>query len=164
MDFKQIPLIFLFALASCTTYSSGNGIAPDGRPVCLTDCEGIPAAIEAFKQSHTLGSERDEIDYLLYRIRSSDAKLYRNGSTYNGSDAARFLRWKLGWWYKTYHEVIDTDEDFVAKVLSGSKKSGEPYQIIFPDGSRHNAQAIMQNELNVLNSQSEMRSLPGSPR
>ncbi|HTL48352.1 MAG TPA: DUF5329 family protein [Verrucomicrobiae bacterium] len=143
-----VPILFL----ALVFFGIGNAQAKEESDAsCLTACDQIPAAVQAFQKIHSLKTEEDEIDYLLYRIRQVNAQFFRNGVTYNGADSAKFLRWKIGWYYKTHHVKIETDEDFVKKVLQGSEKTGKPYQIIMPDGSRHNAQLVMANEMNALN-------------
>jgi len=143
--------IFVFLLGCASAVQLKNGVDASGSPVCLTDCKEIPATLEKFKKTHDLTTEEDEIDYLFYRIRSSHYKFIRNGLEVDSAAAAEFLRWKIGWYEKHFNEKIDSDEDFVSKVLRGSEKTGKPYLLIPPDGTRHNAQFVMQNELNYLN-------------
>ncbi len=138
-------------ISGCAYPQLKQGIDLVGNPVCLTDCRDIPTAIEKFIKTHDLETEQDEIEYLIYRIQSSNKKFDRNGTIYDPPAAAQFLRWKIGWYQNRHHEKINTDEDFVSKVLRGSEKTGKPYSIIMEDGSRYNAQAVMQSELNYLN-------------
>jgi hypothetical protein len=143
--------VMLIAISGCANAKLNQGIDPVGNPVCLTDCKEIPIAIEKFKKIHSLKSERDELEYLFYRIRSSNEKFDRNGTIYDALAAFRFLRWKIAWYQNRYHERISTDEDFVSKVLRGSEKTGKPYSIIMENGKKYNAQFVMQNELRYLN-------------
>ena len=149
-----IFFILIIAMTGCasTAIPLGNGTDLSGHPVCLTSCDQIPAVIEKYKIGHDLDTEESEIDYLFYRIRSSNVKFIRNGLEANGSSASEFLRWKIGWYEKAFGEKINTDENFVGKVLSGSQKTGKPYVIVLEDGTKHNMQPIMRNELNYLNS------------
>ena len=151
--FKSYFLIILALMTSgCISSGStlGNGTNSIGQPVCLSDCGQIPSVIEKYMKTHGLTTEEDEIDYLMYRIRFSNDKFIRNGLEVDSSSAADFLRWKIGWYEDRYKEKVITDEDFVYKITKGSEKTGKPYVIILPDGSKHNMQFIMQNELNRL--------------
>ena len=147
----RILMLFVVIFSGCASTSLKNGTNAGVDTVCLTDCNDIPNAIEQFTKTHTLRTERDELDYLFYRIRTSRRKFIRNGMEVESTAAAQFLRWKLGWYKRVYHEAILTDEDFVSRILKGSEKTGRPYEIVMPDGHRYNAQGIMQNELNYLN-------------
>ena len=64
--------------------------------------------------------------------------------------AAKFIRWKIGWYEDHYHTKITTLNDFISHVTKGSEKTGKPYTLLFPDGSRHNVQFILQNEADKL--------------
>jgi hypothetical protein len=141
----------LIMTSGCASSQLNRGADSVGNSICLTDCKDIPAAIEKFKKTHDLETERDEIDYLFYRIRSSNKKFDRNGTIYDGPSAAQFLRWKIAWYKNRHHEMITTDEDFVSKIFRGSEKTGSPYYILMENGKKYNAQLVMQNELNYLN-------------
>lgn len=142
----------LITISGCAYTQLNQGIDSAGNPICLTDCREIPTVIEKFKKIHDLETEQDEIDYLFYRITRSNKKFDRNGTIYDPFAAAQFLRWKIGWYQNRYHEKISSDEDLVLKIFRGSEKTGKPYFIIMEDGSKYNAQLVMQNELNYLNS------------
>ena len=116
----------------------------------MSDCSQIPSQIEKYMRTYRLATEEDEIDYLIYRISSSTNKFIRNGFETDSATAAEFLRWKL-MRYQTHHDdKIDDDEEFVVKIMKGSEKTGQPYLVILPDGTKHNLQSIMKNELNNL--------------
>ena|SRR3989338_102455 len=153
---KKFFTLFITALllgcAPVSPLKSGTDLL--GKPVCLTDCQEIPGAIEKFKVTHDLLTEEDEIDYLFYRIRSSPNKFIRNGTEADSMAAAEFLRRKIRWYERRFGEKITTDEDFVSKVMKGSTATGKPYEIILPGGTKHNAQYVMQNELNFLKTRS----------
>ncbi len=150
---QTIFILLIIALFSgcAPTSPLKSGVDSLGNPVCLTDCREIPVAVEKFKRTHDLLTEENEIDYLFYRIRSSHDRFIRNGLEVDSPAAAEFLRWKIGWYEKHFGEKIDSDEDFVSKVMRGSERTGKPYILITQDGSKHNAQFVMQNELNYLN-------------
>jgi len=74
--------------------------------------------------------EQAKIDWLLGRIKTSDAVFIRNGKEYNGEKAAGHLKTKL-WW--AGGRVL-TARDFIAGVATRSEESGKPYEIRFADG------------------------------
>jgi len=127
-----------------------DGVNLEGAPLCLGEQAGIPAIVQKFYTSRDLTTEEGKIDYLLERIRTSDLIFVRNKVEYSGPQAAEFLRWKMGRMEKRYHIKINTAQDFVSQVSSGSKMSGQPYSVTLNDGSYHNLQHILQNELAAL--------------
>ena len=148
----SLLLTLLLAISGCATSGPTlqSGIDPAGNPICLTDCKEIPSAIDAYLKNHDLITEEDEIDYLFYRIRTSQRRFIRNGEEHDGGSAAQFLRWKIERHKQKFDDPIKTDEDFVLKILEGSKTTGKPYEVIMPDGTKHNLQFVMVNELNYL--------------
>lgn len=144
-------------LAVCFGCASRPGKTPllegstlQGNPVCLENPEGIPDVVRKFFATRDLTTEEGKIDYLLERIRKSDLVFIRNDVEYDGKSSSQFLRWKFGRLKRRYKFKIETAKDFVEQVTSGSRTSGEPYTVILKDGSQHNLQSILQNELNVL--------------
>ncbi len=127
-----------------------NGFTAEGAPVYLSDAPEIPKAVKKFQLTRELTTEEGKIDYILSRIRSSKIRFIRNGQETDGDAASQFIRWKIGWYEDHYHTKIKTLRDFVSKVTKGSEKTGKPYIIILPDGSRHNAQDVIQNEADKL--------------
>jgi hypothetical protein len=76
-------------------------------------------------------TEKQKIEALIHQVNGlKDASFVRNGSTYNSSYAATFLRRK---WQANQSEVR-TARDFIDKVASISGTSGKPYLIRFKDG------------------------------
>ena len=76
-------------------------------------------------------TEIQKIEALIREVHDlKDASFMRNGSTYNSSNAATFLRRK---WQANQSEVR-TAHDFIEKVASISGTSGKPYLIRFKDG------------------------------
>lgn len=70
-------------------------------------------------------AEQEKIDWLLARIRSSDAVFLRNGSEYDGEKAASHLKTKLFFAGKR----VQTAREFIAGVATRSEESGQPYRI-----------------------------------
>lgn len=147
-----IFLLFCLGCASEQSVPLLSGHAKEGAPVCLADQSAIPAIVKKFYATRDLTTEEGKIDYLLERLRDSKLTFIRNRVEYKGSEAAEFLRWKLNRLRTRYHMKIETAQDFIVKITSGSRVSGEPYVIVLSDGSRHNLENVLQNELNLLES------------
>lgn len=126
-----------------------TGQTLEGAPICLDNRDNIPAIVRKFFNSRDLTTEEGKIDYLIERVRNSKLVLIRNKVEYDSASSASFLRWKLNRLQKKGTK-IETAQEFVSLVTSGSKVSGEPYSITLQDGSRHNLQSILQNELDAL--------------
>jgi hypothetical protein len=76
-------------------------------------------------------TEKQKIEALIHQVKDlKDANFIRNGSTYNSSHAATFLRRK----WQTNQSEVRTARDFIDKVASISGTSGKPYLIRFKDG------------------------------
>ena len=75
-------------------------------------------------------AEQVKIDWLLARIRTTDAVFIRNGKEYAGEKAAGHLKTKL-WWAGSR---VQTAREFIARVATKSEESGKPYEIRFADG------------------------------
>ena len=127
-----------------------EGMALDGAPVCLENRSQIPALVRKFYATRDLTTEEGKIDYLIERVRTSSLVFIRNQVHYSGPGAAEFLRWKLRRLEKRWHVKVETAQDFVSQVASGSRMSGDPYAVVLGDGSRHDLQDVLQNELNAL--------------
>ncbi len=153
MKREWLFLIFLIC-AGCASQPVAllDGVTSEGAPICLEDRAGIPAVVQKFFATRDLSTEEGKIDYLLERIRNSELVFVRNGVEYLGSGAADFLRWKLNRIERRHHIKINTVQAFVSEVASGSRMSGEPYAVILRDGSRHQLQKLLQNELDMLES------------
>ena len=155
---KQIissgAVLFLVLCGGCATNQVAllNGVSQEGTPICLANPTGIPAVVQRFFATRDLTTEEGKIDYLLDRVRHSDLLFIRNKVEYQGAGAADFLRWKLNRMEKRYHVKVKTAQDFISQVTGGSRTSGEPYTVVLSDGSRHNLQNVLQNELSVLES------------
>lgn len=94
-------------------------------------------------------TEIQKIHYLLSRIRTSDVDFIRNGQSYTGKQASKWLLWKMR--HKQYRkDPIRTVHDFVTRVADKSKKTGLPYKIKFENGKKANVQKILLSELEVL--------------
>ena len=148
----RIFLLFLVLFVGCASEPVVllNGRTAAGDLVCLDDQSEIPAIVQKFYATRDLTTEEGKIDYLIERVINSKLTFIRNRVEYTGPSAAGFLRWKLGRMEKRHNVVIKTAQDFVSQVVSGSRMSGEPYEVVLSDGSRHNLQYVLQNELDQL--------------
>lgn len=77
-------------------------------------------------------SERARIEALLKAIETSGLKFVRNGKEYDGAAAARHLRRK----WNAAGSRIETAEQFIEHIASGSSTSGKPYEMVLADGTR----------------------------
>jgi hypothetical protein len=76
-------------------------------------------------------AENDKIQYLIASVENlQGAKFIRNGSEYDGKEAAGHLRMKL----KKAGGRVRTADDFIKLCASQSYLSGEPYTVRFADG------------------------------
>lgn len=67
--------------------------------------------------------EKLRIEYLLERLGRSSYNFVRNGEAHDSRKAVLLMRYK---WVK-YGSEVQTAEDFVEKIASGSRTSGSPY-------------------------------------
>ena len=72
----------------------------------------------------------DEIAYLIDFVRHSSCTFIRNGTEYNGQEAADHVQAK----YDYYKADIKTVEDFIERAASKSLLSGKPYEVRCADG------------------------------
>ncbi len=92
-------------------------------------------------------AEQTRIDRLIDCVASQkDAKFVRNGTAYDGADAARFLRGKL----EKMGAQVTTANHFIEQIGSRSSTTGELYWIRFSDGRKVPAGRFLQQELNRL--------------
>ena len=76
-------------------------------------------------------AEKGKIEALIHNVESlKDAQFIRNGSTYNSTNAAKFLRGK----WQSKDKEIHTVADFIEKAATFSSTTGKPYLIRFSDG------------------------------
>ena len=91
--------------------------------------------------------EQTRIDRLIMIIETrSDMRFIRNGSEYDGVEAARFLRGKL----ETMGKDVNTAREFIEQIASRSSMSGQPYQVKFADGKTMAAGKFLLEELSRL--------------
>jgi Family of unknown function (DUF5329) len=101
-------------------------------------------------------AEKQKIETLIREVHDlNDASFIRNGSTYNSSHAATFLRRK---WQANQSEVR-TARDFIDKVASVSGTSGKPYLIRFKDGIEVHSRDFLLEKLKNLQADDQSPSL-----
>ncbi|OGX03265.1 MAG: hypothetical protein A3G87_04910 [Omnitrophica bacterium RIFCSPLOWO2_12_FULL_50_11] len=147
--------LFIFLFVGCAAQTPPvpllSGMTPTGAPVCFSDLTTIPSFFEWFHARRDLTTEEGKIDYLLDRVSRSNLIFIRNEVEFSSYASAEFLRWKLNRLRQRHKVKIETVEDFISEVVSGSRLSGEPYAVVVPGGGRHNMQNVLENELDMLN-------------
>ena len=75
--------------------------------------------------------EKKKIEYLIFSVENlKGAKFIRNGSEYDGKQAAEHLRLKL----KKAGAKVQTADDFIRLCASQSYMTGKPYMIRLSEG------------------------------
>lgn len=145
-----LSLLFCSGCASAPPPPLLSGpISADNAALCFSARSDITSIVERFFASRDLTTEEGKIDYLLNRVRDAKVTFIRNREEFTSQNAAKFLRWKLDRLRSIHNMQIDTAQDFVT-MSAGSRVSGEPYTVVFPDGSRYPLKDILQNELDQL--------------
>ena len=80
----------------------------------------------------TAATEDPEVVYLLDWVRASDCTFIRNGDSYPAPDAADHLAMK----YRRARRWVDSADDFIDRIATGSSMSGDPYQVQCPGETR----------------------------
>jgi hypothetical protein len=89
--------------------------------------------------------EQARIDYFLERVSQSPYNFIRNQNRYTGKRAAVHLKWK----YLRNLFRVKTAGDFIDRVATGSKVSGAPYLVEFPDRRRYPLRRLLLQELQL---------------
>jgi hypothetical protein len=87
-----------------------------------------------------------EVSYLINLVRYSDLRFYRNGQIYSGEEGARWLDYKMS----VYGKEVVVAEDFATNVAAYSRKSGDPYYIIYPNDTKCLTSKVFLDELKRL--------------
>jgi hypothetical protein len=109
------------------------------RPASILLC----AAVLHWAGAAYGGPADPEIEYLLTAIGQSGCSFVRNGTEHASGEAEDHLRMK----YRKGARHIDTAEDFIEKVASGSFLSGRPYQVRCPGEAEQAAASWLQSRL-----------------
>lgn len=93
--------------------------------------------------------EKKKIEFLISSVKNlKEAKFIRNGSEYNGKEAADHLRMKLN----KAGGRVKTAGDFIRLCASKSYVSGRPYMIRSSDGKTINTEEYFREKLKEYNS------------
>jgi len=88
--------------------------------------------------------ENNKIEFLISSVENlKDTKFIRNGSEYNGREAAKHLRMKL----RRAGDRVQTADDFISLITSKSSVSGKPYLIRLPDGKTIKSEKYFRDKL-----------------
>lgn len=134
-----------FLIAGCVS-APLKGITPDGQKVYLgtTDIQGT----DLYK-TYAAGdrSEADKLVYLMGRIRRSQGlTFHHDGNWYDPPEAYRGSMWML----RKEFEKGETARHFIDTHVARERGSGDPHLVKFPDGSIHIGYYVLQNELELL--------------
>lgn len=88
-------------------------------------------------------ANQQEIDSLLSFIKNTSCQYERNGTRYNGVEAAKHVRKK----YNYYLDDIKTTEDFIRLSATKSMMSGKKYNIYCADKPTITSQQWLLSEL-----------------
>jgi len=88
--------------------------------------------------------EKKKIEYLISSVEKlKDAKFIRNGTEYDGKEAAEHLRMKL----QNDGGRVQTADDFIRLCASKSSISGKPYRIRTSDGKTMTSEQYFREKL-----------------
>ena len=128
---KRIVVTVLFFMFAVPHAGISEELPPFAPESLLAPLENLKQDAEYLKicrlQSHGLVLEKEKINYLLNRIKYSKYAFIRNGRAVSAEKTSEFLHWKYA--RKAGKKKIQTAEDFVLNIASGSDMSGEPYRV-----------------------------------
>lgn len=81
-----------------------------------------------------------EVDYLINFVANSGCTFYRNNSAHDSVDAAEHLRSK----YKQGRLWVNSTQQFIDRIASGSSISGKPYHVECPGKEQSSADWLEQ--------------------
>lgn len=93
-------------------------------------------------------SPQAEVDALLSRLAQSECRFQRNGKWYGAAKARAHLERKLA--YLERWGSLESAEQFIEKVGSGSSMSGEPYLVQCGDSSPVRSSEWLKAQLEAL--------------
>jgi hypothetical protein len=151
-------LVVCLSLLLNTAFFKVNPQPPSDKlltPVESAQAERVRAMIQSY-HSRGMESERAKIEYLITRLKQSPYTFIRNGDSHSGSIAAAHMTWK----YRRKVDLIKTARDFIEKIATRSKKTGEPYYVKLSSEEVYEASDLLANELSYLEN---CLSLPAAP-
>jgi len=123
--------------------------APEPKPEAPASAGARIAAADKAEMAPAAAplTEPQKIQRLIgYLEHLRGAVFIRNGSEYNGEQAADHLRTKL----KYAGDQVKTAEDFIRLCATGSSMSGKPYRIRFADGTERNSADVLREQLKTM--------------
>lgn len=87
-----------------------------------------------------------EARYLIDLLRESPYQFERKEKTYNGQKAGEHILLKLS----LFREEVKTTEEFIERIASYSRRSGQPYYFIGKNGQRVPLKPVLYAELERL--------------
>jgi hypothetical protein len=146
---KQCLILLLFALCccGCRLLATVDNMPIVADPSQALLYEGDITETTAFQTYETQYRDTQaEVSYLINLVRYSNLGFYRNGQTYSGDEGARWLDYKMS----VYGKEVLVAEDFATNVAAYSRKSNDPYYIIYPNGTKCLTSQVFLNELKRL--------------
>ena len=104
---------------------------------CLALALGASATAQAARKDQT------QIDALLRAVADSGCQIERNGGLHGASEGAAHLRMKL----ERAGARVQTAQQFIEHVASGSSQSGKPYRMVCPGQPTVDAKPWLQARL-----------------
>jgi hypothetical protein len=119
----------------------------------------LPLAAVASTGNAVVLSEKQKIEALISSVEKlPNAVFIRNGSEYDGAQAASHLRLK----WKNAGKRIKTAEDFIRLCATGSSMSGKEYQIKFAEGRTVSSQQFFHDQLRRIETGADTVVKPGN--
>jgi hypothetical protein len=95
-------------------------------------------------------TEAQKIQALIHSVETLKGAVFiRNGTEYDGAKAAEHLRRKLDY----AGDRVQTADQFIEKLATGSSMSGKPYKIRFADGKTVDSAVFFREQLRKLEGQ-----------
>jgi hypothetical protein len=146
---KRCLILLLFALCccGCKLLAAVDNLPDVADPSKTLLYDGDITETTAFQIYETQYRDTQaEVSYLINLIRYSDLRFYRNGQTYSGDEGARWLDYKMS----IYGKEVVVAEDFATNIAAYSRKTNDPYYIIYPNGTKCLTSQVFLNELKRL--------------
>lgn len=152
-----ITIFFLLSIAGCKTLEQPADVSLKSQAISserffnLSSDGQTSKDLESFllKYKDKQCGERDKIDYLIKAVENSRLTFIRNGESYSSDKAAKWLRWKMH--HPQYNDdPIDSADEFVNRVASGSVNTGLSYKLILSNGQYVDADVVLARELQLL--------------
>jgi hypothetical protein len=96
-----------------------------------------------FSGAAASAAEDAEVTYLLDWVAASDCTFVRNGEAHEAAEAAEHLAMK----YRRVRRWIDSADEFIDRIASGSSLSGRDYLVQCPGVAEQTSRAWLSNAL-----------------